>query len=305
MKTNWNKENIITYIEEHNDVFIDFIEFKGRESIVKIICSDLHYNTVKFDTYLRRKKDNRKCRTCEDINKMIPFEIAVKHIEDNNYRVLSTKNEYYFGKYKGKLYIQCNNNHNPYWVKFTAFKNDNKRCRQCSIDKRKNSYEYVYNYIKSFGHNLLSTVYINNETPLLIKCPHGHEYLIKFKHFVGGVRCNICNMQSGEQEIKRVLDRYNIDYDIQYKFNDCKNIRQLPFDFIIYIDNTYILIEFDGIQHFKPMKNYGGYEHFLYRKINDGIKNEYCYFNNIPLIRIPYWDFNNIEKILIKELNLK
>ena len=30
----------------------------------------------------------------------------------------------------------------------------------------------------------------------------------------------------------------------------------------------------------------------------DGIKNNYCKNNNIPLLRIPYWEFNNIEKIL-------
>ena len=30
--------------------------------------------------------------------------------------------------------------------------------------------------------------------------------------------------------------------------------------------------------------------------------NEYCEKNKIKLIRIPYWDFNNIEEILTKEL---
>lgn len=32
--------------------------------------------------------------------------------------------------------------------------------------------------------------------------------------------------------------------------------------------------------------------------IRDNIKTEYCKDNNITLIRIPYWDFNNIENIL-------
>ena len=46
-------------------------------------------------------------------------------------------------------------------------------------------------------------------------------------------------------------------------------------------------------------------EDFIQRKINDGIKNEYCLNKGIKLIRIPYWEFKNIENILIKELNLK
>ena len=35
---------------------------------------------------------------------------------------------------------------------------------------------------------------------------------------------------------------------------------------------------------------------------NDEIKNKYCKDNNITLIRIPYWDFDNIENILKEHL---
>ena len=37
-------------------------------------------------------------------------------------------------------------------------------------------------------------------------------------------------------------------------------------------------------------------------KMRDNIKNDFCEKNNIKLIRIPYWDINNIEKILEKEI---
>ena len=37
----------------------------------------------------------------------------------------------------------------------------------------------------------------------------------------------------------------------------------------------------------------------------DKIKDDYCVKNNIKLIRIPYWEINNIETILINKLNLK
>ena len=35
-----------------------------------------------------------------------------------------------------------------------------------------------------------------------------------------------------------------------------------------------------------------------YYKQNDNIKTQYCQNNNIKLIRIPYWELNNIETIL-------
>ena len=85
---------------------------------------------------------------------------------------------------------------------------------------------------------------------------------------------------------------------------DCKNKLTLPFDFKI---NGYlrpICVEFDGYMHYKP-RGTDNIEHFIQRKINDGIKNEYCLNKGIKLIRIPYWEFKNIENILIKELHLK
>lgn len=49
---------------------------------------------------------------------------------------------------------------------------------------------------------------------------------------------------------------------------------------------------------------------FFYFNIIDNtfiiqLRKEYCKNNNIRLIRIPYWEINNIEEILIKELNIK
>ena len=63
-----------------------------------------------------------------------------------------------------------------------------------------------------------------------------------------------------------------------------------------------ICIEYDGRQHFEIVKKFGGLEGFIDTKIRDTIKNTYCKKNNIKLIRIPYWDFDNIEKILHKEI---
>ena len=37
---------------------------------------------------------------------------------------------------------------------------------------------------------------------------------------------------------------------------------------------------------------------FISIKIRDTIKNIYCDKNNLNLIRIPYWEINNIEEIL-------
>ena len=64
------------------------------------------------------------------------------------------------------------------------------------------------------------------------------------------------------------------------------------YDFVILKNNTPIrLIEFDGEQHYKNIANWDSLE--LQQK-RDQIKNEYALSHNIPLVRIPYWERDNI-----------
>ena len=58
------------------------------------------------------------------------------------------------------------------------------------------------------------------------------------------------------------------------------------------------MIEYDGIQHFEPVKLFGGKDEFKKTQIKDKIKTEYCIKNNIQLIRISYLE--NIEELLNK-----
>ena len=90
---------------------------------------------------------------------------------------------------------------------------------------------------------------------------------------------------------------------MEHIFRDCKNKRVLPFDFYIYDYN--ITIEYQGIQHYSPIEFFGGHDALEYVKLNDSIKLNYCKNNNINLILLNYWDFDRIEEILSKELNIK
>jgi hypothetical protein len=56
------------------------------------------------------------------------------------------------------------------------------------------------------------------------------------------------------------------------------------------LPNKNLCIEYDGKQHFKPIKYWGGQKSFDLTKKRDKIKNEYCKKNNIILIRFGYKD---------------
>lgn len=107
----------------------------------------------------------------------------------------------------------------------------------------------------------------------------------------------------GEQRIEQILKENHIKY-IHNK-NYFKDLI-LPnngigrYDFILIDENNkpYRLIEFDGIQHYKPTAFYYGHTpqiNFDYVLQNDKTKNEYAFRHNLPLVRIPYYVINKIN----------
>ncbi|MDF2790474.1 MAG: hypothetical protein K0S80_3575 [Neobacillus sp.] len=105
---------------------------------------------------------------------------------------------------------------------------------------------------------------------------------------------------AGEERIAKWLSLNNITYIRQFRINECRNNKPLPFDFAVFDSNNNLsyLIKFDGEQHFNPRDFFGGEGAFLKRKENDEIKNKFCEENNIKLIRISYLEVNKIEIIL-------
>jgi very-short-patch-repair endonuclease len=97
------------------------------------------------------------------------------------------------------------------------------------------------------------------------------------------------NESIGESEISRFLDTYKLGYNIKH------NMDGVEFDF--YLPKIRTCIEFDGIQHFQIIKEFGE-DLFNKNKINDKIKDDYCEDNFINLIRIGYHQVDDIYRIL-------
>lgn len=105
--------------------------------------------------------------------------------------------------------------------------------------------------------------------------------------------CKCHRASRGQDKIRELLINNNIIFQQEKSFQTCKGSKNfLPFDF--YINNEY-LIEYDGQQHFHPIEIFGGQERFLFTQERDKIKTDWCLQNNIPLIRIPYTQLNNLS----------
>ena len=113
-----------------------------------------------------------------------------------------------------------------------------------------------------------------------------------------GKQCPNCERYySGEKFVSDFLEKHNIQFIPQYRFEDCKDKRSLPFDFYLPFYRT--CIEYDGIQHFRQRNGWTDLE--LIQK-HDEIKNKYCNDNNIQLIRIPYYE--DTESFLLEKLKI-
>ena len=102
--------------------------------------------------------------------------------------------------------------------------------------------------------------------------------------------------------IKDLLTEKMINFISEYSVK----INEVIYRFDFYLPDYNLFIEYDGQQHFKPIQfGYSAmtiqqeYEDIIRR---DTIKNDYCKNNHINLLRIPYYEQNNIENIIINHL---
>lgn len=116
--------------------------------------------------------------------------------------------------------------------------------------------------------------------------------------------CGCIGKSIGEIKIKSILEKNNILFKQEQAFSDLTSQYHgfLRYDFAIYKNNKIIrLIEFDGEHHFKENvgKGWCNEDYFKRVCINDKLKNNYAKEHNIPLVRIPYWERDNITLNLI------
>ena len=177
-------------------------------------------------------------------------------------------------------------------------------CSKCKFDEKRLTLKLFISKSKlihgeKYDYSMVN--YKNTSTKIKIICPtHGVFEQLPDNHIGKKVGCPYCKESHGEKEIRIFLDNNNIKYIRQKKFKECKDKRQLPFDF--YLPDYNICIEFDGKQHYTNDTIFNQY--FDSTLSHDKIKNDYCLKNSIKLVRIKY-DENIIIKLQhIKNVNI-
>lgn len=222
---------------------------------------------------------------------------------NNSFEVLS---EYITNQIKIKL--KCNKCGNIIYKQPVKMVSGKEGCYICS---GKNKHKTTQSFIKEVEDRYPNKYevlgeYIKAREPLLVKnlfC--GHKYLISPDNLLRGKGCPRCSMkQSSYMDIvEDFLSSNNISFEKEKRFEDCKLIRTLPFDY--YIPEKNCCIEVDGEFHFyrnqEPLNRRSRTDEVQKR---DKIKDLYCQENGIKLVRLPYFRKKDFCNILASELQV-
>lgn len=140
----------------------------------------------------------------------------------------------------------------------------------------------------------------NNKIYCPCRCECGKELDVRKDHLLGlshsrTISCGCSQKSAGELKVKSILENHNVIFKEQFIIPELS--KYMKFDFAIFDsqNNLIQLIEYNGEQHYKPIEKWGGEEQFIIQQERDMRKKEYCKNHNIPLVIIPYWEFDNIS----------
>ena len=132
---------------------------------------------------------------------------------------------------------------------------------------------------------------------------HCREFECTIDCFINGnVKHPFLTRSNGERIAEEYFKTNNITYYAEKTFPDCKDKQVLPYDF--YLPDYKIILEIMGKQHEEPVEFFGGEKQFEIRQKHDKIKKDYAINNGYKFLEIWYYDFDNIEEILNRELEV-
>lgn len=178
------------------------------------------------------------------------------------------------------------------------------KCRNKKFTKPLNEYIEHFNKIHNNRYDYSKIKEIkNNNSYITIICPIHGEFEQLVRSHSEGRGCPKCNNSKGEILISNILSELKYDYKEQVFIKNPYNSRDFIVDFFIEEYNT--IIEYNGIQHYVPIKHFGGEIALQKQQQRDLDLRRYCHEHNINLIEFKYDEpYDNIfSKIKLIKIN--
>jgi very-short-patch-repair endonuclease len=181
-------------------------------------------------------------------------------------------------------------------------------CRKCAFERigseqRLSFWDFVERVIEVHGANQYEYElkdFVNLHSSIPIHCPRHGRFLQSVANHLKGRGCPSCIHSLGEKRVHEVLQMLDVEFTEQARFSDCCDRQQLRFDF--YVPSRRLLIEFDGRQHYETSEKWGGEEKLADIQRRDAIKDRFAAEHGYRLLRIPYWEYQHIDNLLLDAL---
>lgn len=152
------------------------------------------------------------------------------------------------------------------------------------IEKAKKIHKNTYDYSKVDYHS--------DSEPVVIICKKHGEFQQTPNNHLSGKGCPKCQLKSQAKLYNKLAESFpDIEIVFETKPNSISWLGEQRFD--IYFPKYNIAVEYNGIQHYIPVKHFGGEIKFNEQQSQDKLKRKKCSKNGCALFEVPY---NYVEK---------
>lgn len=282
-------------------------EYKGSKEMMTFRCTEHNYVFTKTAYSFINSKCG--CNLCADDNfrsarKKTPewFRNELKSINPNVEQISE-----YIGMQE-KVKVKCIHCGNVFESRAQDLLKGH-FCRTCAIKKhsqeRTKDHDWFMKRFIRYNPNHRNIEIIGNYTGVNhnIKCrckKCSYEWKTKAALLIdkrGGSGCPLCNQSKGESVVYNYLLKNRISFEQQKDFPNLLGVSGFPLLYDFYIPSKNLLIEVNGLQHYSPVKYFGGVKKFNTQKEHDRRKRLYAQNNGYRLLEIECCDSSCLGKI--------
>lgn len=290
----------------YGDIYnLDDVVYVNAATPVKLVCS-------KHGAFEKKPKDllcGRGCVSCGNESAARKLSEQKRYTQDDFVRISKEKHgdkyDYSQSKYicsSSKVYIICPD-HGGFW-QIAGEHMQGTACPKCAgHNKTTEEFKEQLKAVHGNTYILDKVVYVNAETKVCMVCKKHGDFFVIPNNVLNGNGCPQCHRHKGEERVEKYLKENGIDYIPQQVFpNESLLAQNKSFRVDFYLPKNNAIIEYNGGQHYFPVKIFGGENAFEKQQDRDLALRIYCKRHKIKLIEIPYTDFGKIEYILNNKL---
>ena len=297
------KEELIYLLEakKHSDITInpDLIEYVNDKTEIKVICN-IHgiiemtpksllggHGCYRCAQTLKAKKQPTNSE--EKVIKYINSKFSDITIPEGGIKYINNHEN---------IELVCKK-HGKFSTTFNNLQNNSCACIKCSyehrMDNRRKKLEEFKNELELKNPTISlceNSEYVNNKTPIIVRCEKHGEFSMPPQDLLNGHGCPVCGEQFASHErmlLESIRNKYpTVEIIHRYKNKEILGKKEID----IYIPKYKIGIEYQGIEHFKPIKHFGGEKKFNELIKRDKEKIDECKNAGISLFHFSYSNKN-------------